>query len=827
LYRGARLAVAQDWATGPDGDPTAVEREFLDASARQAEAELAEAREQVGRERRARRRTRRLAIGLAAVLVLTVLVAVQAARFQRDANARAAEIQRSALRGDGVRLAALSETSNGLDLALLLAAQAVTLSDTAQTEDSLLAGLLRHQRALGMVTLPRDVVATAVSGAGTLWVDDGFSLYTWRPPTAAAEPTRVGTSDSGVVDASPTEDLLVGAVPAGGSVPSFRLKLYDRQDDERPLADDGLVRGAPLAVTFTADGRRVDVVAAVVDDQGVAQSWRVEEFDVAGAAHHDTGIGGPLETAGTLAADIDDGGRTAVVSEGTTATLVDLADGRQAQLDVPDRAGIGSRFRALGLGAIQLWSDGALTRYGPDGHRLQQTGGGQQGLLDAVLSPDGTWSATVGAGGAVTLWDVDASTGQWSPRESLAGHTGDVVEAQVVDDGRMLLTRGTDRRVVAWDVGPRAGFGTPVGAAGDRWLAGPPEVVRPGELVVAPTLPLSAAGEPLGAGEVTATFLDPRSGRVVDAVTIGEIDTSFPVTPSQAVSPDRRSVAVSTGLTTRVLDARTHAVRATIELEPGDDQGADGRPLRARPVSCIGWTPDSSRLLLCTARSSPASRADSDLAVVSPSDGEVLDSVGLSGFTGRVIGTDPASGTVAVVTDSVVFLLDGRTLERRGEISFDISGPDAVPDVSFAPGGRRLAVTAGTGSLAVVDVQSGIASTEPVPFGADFVQVEWLPDGRTVALAGSAGTVLLFDTERSQLRVPPLTVGDPAGTPITLVVDGSDALVAVSGGHPGRRLPMAPEAWIAQACAISGHEFTREEWAQYLPDRAYRPVCAR
>ena len=72
LYRGARLDAALEWLTRPDADPTAVERDFLKASADLAEAELAGARAQVRRERAARRRTRRLAAGLAFLVVVAV-----------------------------------------------------------------------------------------------------------------------------------------------------------------------------------------------------------------------------------------------------------------------------------------------------------------------------------------------------------------------------------------------------------------------------------------------------------------------------------------------------------------------------------------------------------------------------------------------------------------------------------------------------------------------------------------------------------------------------------------------------------------------------------
>jgi hypothetical protein len=150
LYRGARLSAALDWAAGADADATALERQYLDASKAQADAELRAAQERAEREAEraereaaSRRRTRRLAAGLAVVLVLALLAAGLAVRYQRDADARAADADAATTVADANRLAALSTTVGPLDLSLLLAAQAVRLAKTPETQDGLLAALRR------------------------------------------------------------------------------------------------------------------------------------------------------------------------------------------------------------------------------------------------------------------------------------------------------------------------------------------------------------------------------------------------------------------------------------------------------------------------------------------------------------------------------------------------------------------------------------------------------------------------------------------------------------------------------------------------------------
>ena len=66
---------------------------------------------------------------------------------------------------------------------------------------------------------------------------------------------------------------------------------------------------------------------------------------------------------------------------------------------------------------------------------------------------------------------------------------------------------------------------------------------------------------------------------------------------SVAVSPDRRMVAVTSGLAATVLDARTREVIARIELPPDGHEDPDGG-LPAGTVWSAAWTPDGARLLL-------------------------------------------------------------------------------------------------------------------------------------------------------------------------------------------------------------------------------------
>jgi DNA-binding SARP family transcriptional activator/WD40 repeat protein len=837
LYRGARLAAALEWAQGSDADLTPIEQQFLDASKARADAELHEAREQVARERRARRRTRNLATGLAALLVVALVATVLAVRFQRAADARATEAERLSLLHDADRLVALAGDAPAVDLSLLLAAQAVELDATPETEDALLGSLVRHQRAVAVVDGGEDLEHMALSGTGTLFLTTGGSVSTWPVRTEAdgqESPDYLTSDDFPLVSAaSPTDDRLVEAgrdFDGSGEADGMWMRILSAEGDVVPIGSAGELAADPLAVSFTQDGQRIHVLAGTgAGDERTA--WNLTDFDVITGLRRDTGISGTLSGGTWPTADISDDGRTAVVyhrDRPAIPVLVDLVDGHQVPLQVPRRAAVGTGFRALRGGAAGLWADGAVTLYGADGRPVQQVTHRPAPVADVVIAPDGTWAATVGGEGTVTLWDVDRSAPhQWVERESFAGHTGDAEDAAVTSDGRVLITRGGDGQIVVWDVTAEGGWGTPLAGDSGRWLVGPIEVIEPDRLVVAVTAPAGGPAEFPGSvmTDLAATFLDPRTGRIVGQVELGEIeDPGLTGVAAPAVSPDGRMVAITTGLSTTVLDTRTFVKITTVRLPPDDDTGLDGRPLSADVVRCATWTPDSSRLLLCTDHFTVDGPV-SQLVLVEPTSGEEQGRIRL--LPGVIPDAAATSEDVVALADEgsgIVALIDAQTL-RQQLVSVDAG--DGPPELSFSDDGGKIAVVWGDRTLDVIDVRTHEPSREEIPPGSAFFGAEWLPDGRTLALAGSDGTVSLFDTDRQQLRARPFPVS-PGGTAVDLglVVDGTDHLVALSGNGPGRRWSLDPGDWAEQACAMAGRQLTRTEWAQYLPDRPYRPACS-
>jgi hypothetical protein len=67
-------------------------------------------------------------------------------------------------------------------------------------------------------------------------------------------------------------------------------------------------------------------------------------------------------------------------------------------------------------------------------------------------------------------------------------------------------------------------------------------------------------------------------------------------------------------------------------------------------------------------------------------------------------------------------------------------------------------------------------------------------------------------TARSSAAVPQFT---PDGTHLIASYDNGRAYL----------WDLRPERLLRQACHVAGRRLTREEWAEFLPDRDYDPAC--
>lgn len=835
LYGGNRLAEAMEWRHGAAPHLTPTELAFLDASQARLGAELREARQRAEREAAARRRAARLTSVLAGVLVLALVATGLAVRFQRDAAARASDATAAGTLAEANRLAALSTTVSSLDVSLLLAAEAAQAADTPETRDGLLAALVEHRRAVRVVQVGAPVTRMSLGDAGrTMFVDLGREVVAWRAGSASPPAEVHAWYNPSDVDASPTDDVVAVIDQSDRGV-----EAYDAAGTEQLAV--GSLGGWVRQISYSPDGERLRVVVGHrTPDGGWVGDLTSIDTTTGATTVLRRGLVRSDDPVGYVEASFSDDGSAAVTWIATKtgrATWTDTAGGASTRLQVEPRPVDGLGFVALPTGAAQLWGDGAVTLYDRTGRATQVLDAHREPVTDVLVAPDGTWAASTGEDGSVVLWDVDDDSGVWSLRETLSGHSGGVTAAELSPDGRTLYTASRDQTVIGWDVSPDAGFGSAYPGLDGRWIANRPEAVGPGRLVVAPTRPLSRLGDDgvVPAADtfaVSATFLDPATGRVVDQVRVGRTFEGPMMGSSVAVSPDGRKVAVTSSLATTVLDTRTRKRLGRVVLPPV----GDGHPHEV--VWAAGWTRDGARLLLGAEGSADEGR-DGGLVVVDPDTWAVRRRVDLGGNV--QVMEQSADGRVLAVGESpsadasgpeVVQMLDAATLEPLAVLR--LTDDDFTHDLSFSPDGSRLAVGGTLGLLTVFDLGTGSMAHEPVKVQDHFVQqVEWTPDGQTVLASGADGDVALYDVQRDVVRAVPLPGSSDVATSANMV-NGythllpatSDEVVALSGERPGHRYPMDPSVWLDQVCTIVGRDLTQSEWSRYVPGRPYRQTCS-
>ncbi|PIK38877.1 putative WD repeat and SOCS box-containing protein 1-like isoform X1 [Apostichopus japonicus] len=82
-----------------------------------------------------------------------------------------------------------------------------------------------------------------------------------------------------------------------------------------------------------------------------------------------------------------------------------------------------------------------------DGNMVCTLKGHKGWVHDCAFSPDGTYMASVGARGAVFIWNMS----NYKIVRKLVGHYHDAVNCQYSPDGGILVTSSWDARAIAWD----------------------------------------------------------------------------------------------------------------------------------------------------------------------------------------------------------------------------------------------------------------------------------------------------------------------------------------------------------------------------------------
>lgn len=723
LYRGARLAVAREWATRNAGraTTTAIERTFLDAS-----IELAD-RERAATARR-HRQLRYLVTALSVLLVAAVGAGTVALVQRRDAVAQRQTAVSRQLAAESLGLA-----SSEPGTAMLLAAQAYRTAPTTEARSALLSmspyrghlGKLRgHIGAVSQIAYHQD-------GNTLLSVGRDQTLSLWDTGRRARTATLTG-HHTWLTAAALSPD---GHTAATGGEDN-RIAIWDL-DRRAPVATMPSLTKRVEDVMFSPDGR---VLATTADNEVIL--WDV--------ARHTrlTTLSGHTKAVRTLAFSPD--GRTLATASGDStvilwdltrfapvATLTGNTESAYAVAFSPDGATL-----AVGTDDTTaiIWDVPTRTRLTTFTHHKPGK------VLALAFSPDGRTLATAGDDTAVLLWD----TRHRVLRGRLSGPRTAVYTMAFSPRTSMLAAGGEDGSILLWDPTQPAAAEHPTmvsavafsrdgrtvaTASGnqitlwntvDRSLR---VVLTDGE-VFTNAVAFSPDGHTLAT--VTQPFPCCPDGAAGNTLTLWNLDTGTPTrltghtgqVLNVAFSPDGRRIATaSVDRTVHIWDAATGAVLKTLTGHTG-------------PVNGVQFSPDGR--LLATASH------DQTVKLWNPTTGTLL--AALTGHTGwvRTVQFSPDGRTLATAShDQTIILWDVATHSRLTTLT-DHADADFT-GVTFSPDGRTLAYTSGEATITLWDTSRRTITARLTGHTQRVHAIAFSPDGNTLATAGSDQSLILWD----------------------------------------------------------------------------------
>jgi hypothetical protein len=193
---------------------------------------------------------------------------------------------------------------------------------------------------------------------------------------------------------------------------------------------------------------------------------------------------------------------------------------------------------------------------------------------------------------------------------------------------------------------------------------------------------------------------------------------------------------------------------------------------------------------------------------------------------GNAVALSADGSTAAAATDDGrVLIVNTQTgaLERTLRPKHTNGGVTAV---AFSPDG-----TLATGSWSgIVNLWNPIKGREighptlvaPAPVSS----ISFSPGGKTFATSGgSSGGARIWATATQQQVGADFPGGQGEWGSVAFTPDGRYLFTVFSNGS-GYRWPASVGAWADHACAVAGRNFTREEWARYVPHHSYTRVCS-
>ncbi|MFI6936691.1 helix-turn-helix domain-containing protein [Streptomyces sp. NPDC050287] len=761
---------------------TSAERAFLNAAlaARDAERHVVA---------RTRRRTRRLAATLSGLLAVALVISLVAwqqhgteVRDEEDTAAR--------------RVAAVSDTMRTTDprSAMLLSLAAWRIAALPETRAALLDALAQPERDAFTDPAQSDTATRFLVGSGRVLLSvSGRTWRTWSTVTHRALASgRLPAGTSGAFTAGRDGRLL----EVDGD---WGERLWDltsgRWAGPAPVSSQNMVSfdAAPRTYLVSSIDKPRQQLHAVSDGRVLFEARADSETNVAATA---------------------DGRLVAVCPVSGPLQVRDIASHR-------DLAGAWTR-----AGANTCGDDNSRVEFDPRGHLLAavsetdvhvwDTASGQQ--VADIAYPDAASVSFSGDGGflavsgpaELSVWRLSAPDAPVF-RHSLNDQRPIGAIAWDPDRPEVRYLEGSTVHTLA--LGPAttsAWRGTPVSAA----------LLSPDGRTLA-TAEQSAGGyafrlRDTGDGRLLRTLpaaplfgADHGAGPATDAVPL----------PLMAFSPDGTAFAYGVSASGGGASAQSLALwdlararlRTTLDLAPS----------RAAAAEYIALGPGG-RLLV-------AVRDQSARQI-----GETWDTT--TGRRTAVLG-DMNPAAPALRPDGRL-LIDGdrlTTLSSGTRTTRPLGPGEEIVAVAFSPDGSRAAVGDASGRVALWDgdlthrlgVLPNVFPDPPANGSPEAVgALAFSPDGGTLAVAGDSGSLQLWDTAGQQPLGSGLTTPGDAITSVAFTPNAA-TLYATSAHVPLQHYPVNPSYAATWICARTGTTLSPAQWHTYIPEAAYRSVCAR
>jgi WD40 repeat protein/DNA-binding SARP family transcriptional activator len=807
LYRGARLSASLDWSAQHRDELSPVEREFLRAGQSAAG--------------RAARRLRAVLAGVAALLVVSLIAGVLALVQKQHATTEA----RVAL---AQKLGAEAVIEPRIDLAMLLARQAVNLDRSQQTESNLLTTLLRSPAASASFEMPIGVqpvnltlspdgrTLLVYASNGTLYVYDSATLRQQRPaiPNFNGDLNPVYSPDGSLLLLTNGAGTAIDVLNAHTFRTVARLP-YDRRWMTTLTADN-----AADSLFMSPDRKTVYYAYAVTSMSGQPGAGYLDRWALPSGRLLSSS---QVSARGLVAVRLIDNGTRVIVLGDTAAETLDartLTPQRTVPVNLPEQLGV------LGAASCCL---GAVAAISPDGTSA------------AVGSPDGT------------ILFVDLSTG--AIHAGAGGHTADVQSVMYSANGRMLVSTADDNKVVVWDAQTAQPLQTLLGHAG-----------RPTQSAFSPN------GRTLYTSSLDGTVIvwdlgsQHRFGRLfTTGARAPAPSATSPLTPPLTVSPDGSQFAVRTAANTVGIFSLETFKRQTSLTIP-----------RARTITALAWSHAGFELavggdggllqLWAVSRTPHLTRA---LSALRPTNHlpEAIQSVAFSADDRLIAASDASNDPITQVTSGHMAIWRTRT---GAPVTRALKLGVPTTDVAFSPDGRRLAVALADGRVLILDSSNGRQVRTIHPLHADnggTTSLAFAPNG-TLATGTNAGLVQLWNPSTGHSIGHPLlaaaapiasiafdrsgqrfaTAGGPEGGlklwfTSSLQQDGAtldpeqgtsgnaqftpngQLLLAVNANGEGSLWPINLAALESHACTVAGRNLTHDEWSQFITGYKYSQVC--